>query len=490
MFNQNITYPIPPLTSTYINKLTRIQSDPDFSLISLATAVIKPRVENYDGIEGLYYYLSVSSQLANKVATLYAARKDMNGEYKKNVPGFFYLLANCSEDDLNDLQNKSKEIGLTELTAVESFVKQQLVISNYRAFISEEHNAAFVIVNSTSMALYHLSISFISLLYPALFKKVPLTKEEMEVLKGLTNKTSTNFVERTTLLLDYMKMDLLREELASCFKGFRQNRIDQCKRELDDADARADNALQEYYRRVEAYNEIMIRYEGLQIVNGDSQNEEEKEVIEYLSTCKKIHNVNYTNGTLSFLTDTLLTNFDMNKWRNAVRRSNIYDNYRLAPDNVFRDKIKRKLLFDNIFSVKPLLYVKVKGHIQLNITRGGMEAPRGQIDADACTALRNCLSNPHFKIHGCPGRNREQIIRCIRQGDVVSAIECSIAATGSVNIDETEYTFRPFLQEILTSGNKILENNAGETMTPEEAVLWLSKQDLNPEDDETPTVPF
>ena len=113
-----------------------------------------------------------------------------------------------------------------------------------------------------------------------------------------------------------------------------------------------------------------------------------------------------------------------------------------------------------------------------------MTAPRGQVEAESNLKLKDYISNPHFKIHGCPGRNKEQIIRCLRQADIVSAIECSIAAVASVNIDETEYTFRPFLQEVLTSKNKILENSAGEKMTPEEAVLWLSKQEI-PQETET-----
>jgi hypothetical protein len=123
-----------------------------------------------------------------------------------------------------------------------------------------------------------------------------------------------------------------------------------------------------------------------------------------------------------------------------------------------------------------------------------MTAPRGQTCAENCYELKDYITNPHFKLHGCPGRNKEQIIRCLRQGDVVSAIECAIAATGSVNIDETEYTFRPFLLEVLNSKDKILQNNKGEDMTPEEAVLWLSKQNLpepeNKNEDDEPVLNF
>ena len=166
----------------------------------------------------------------------------------------------------------------------------------------------------------------------------------------------------------------------------------------------------------------------------------------------------------------------MNKWQNVARRNNIYDSYRLPEGNAFRDKANRKLLFDNIFNNKPLLYVRMKGCVELMINRCDMIAARGQSEAENSVELVDYVSNPHFKLHGCPGRNREQIARCLRETDIISAIECSIAAIGSVNIDETEYTFRPFLQEILSSTNKIIQNAKGEAMTPEEALLWLSKQ--------------
>ena len=221
MFNSAIVNPVSPLTTTYINKLVRINNDPDFSLISLATAIIKPRVETYSGIEGSYLFTRDANDIANKIDLFNDSRKNVDKKAAMNIPAFFYMISNLSMDSLNVIRAHAKEIGLTELTTIENFVNQQLSFSTYGVFINSESNAAFVVVSSTSMSLYHLSISFISLLYPALFKEHPLTKEETEVLKGLTNKSQTNFVERTSDILQYMKADLLRQELAECFRGFR-----------------------------------------------------------------------------------------------------------------------------------------------------------------------------------------------------------------------------------------------------------------------------
>ena len=69
------------------------------------------------------------------------------------------------------------------------------------------------------------------------------------------------------------------------------------------------------------------------------------------------------------------------------------------------------------------------------------------------------------------------ITDCLRKGDIIPAIECSMAAIGSVNIAERELTFRPFVQQILTTDKRIIVTSDGKDLTPAEALLWLRKRD-------------
>lgn len=477
MFNQPISSPVQPLTPNFVNKLTRIQNEPDYALISLAIAVMKPRIGSFSGIEGTYWYCNDANHIKTKIQTYNQERSNLRRDTAQSLPAFYYLIASMNDDGLASIREGAKEMGLTELTAVELFVKQQLNVSLYGVFISPENNAAFVAVSASSMALYHLSLSFVSLLYPEVFKHHPLTRDEAAILQALTNKTYTNFIERTSVVLSYMKTDILHQELIECFKGFRQTRINLCQQEIGNLDTKIETALQQYRNLMDQREEQIIRYEGLMAVNGDERNKDEQEAIEYLSTCPRIHDISYNGGTLSFCADTLFTNFSLDKWQNAVRRNNIYDNYRLPVDSIFHKRVNREMLFNAIFSSRPKLQVRVKGYVELKLIQCDMIAPRGQDPAETNLSLKDFITNPHFKIHGCPGRNKQQIITCLRRADIISAIECSIAAVGSVNIDETEYTFRPFLQEILTSKNKVLENSDGDYLTPEEAILWLSKRE-------------
>ena len=431
-------------------------------------------MEQYKGIAGVYRYKASTERVVDLLARWNNDIANYDKETIDNVPSFYYLIGDM--ENTTSIRQYAKEIGLTELKMVEAFVGQLLGQNPYLAFINEENNAAFVVANSTSYALFHVTISFISLFYPKLFKDHPLTKQEAEACRGLTLKNQTTFVNNISTLLQPIKSELLRKELADCFKGFRQGQIDKCRFDIDNVSSRIDSLMTDYHYLVNKYNELMVQFEGLQVVNANNQTEEEKEAIEFLSECPRLHDIEYKDGTLYFYADNLLTNFDLNKWRNAIRRNNIYDNYRIGSQNVFHMKKNRMLLFDNIFCDKPLLYVRMKGQIELRITQCDMVAPRGQIGAEHESFLKDYVTNPHFKVHGCLGRNREQIIQCLRRADIESAVECSIASVGSINIDETEYTFRPFLQEVLTSTNKIIETKDGEQMTPEEALLWLSKQ--------------
>jgi hypothetical protein len=118
--------------------------------------------------------------------------------------------------------------------------------------------------------------------------------------------------------------------------------------------------------------------------------------------------------------------------------------------------------------------VNMIGEIYLDINRQNMTVSRGDV---VSPGLENYITNPHYKYHGCPGTNRDQIVACLRQGDLVNAVECSIAGVGSVNIAETEYTFRRMVQEIFVSNKKVIHRRDGVDMTPAEALLWLIRKE-------------
>ena len=496
MFTQLIDTPVSPLSTTYVNTLCRPVNEPDYSLISLATVIIKPRVKTYMGIEGSYesFVVDMVNAISNHVDTCERKRYEMSKETLEQLPAFNYIVAALSDEQMDELKARLKKLTkLTELVNTEAFIQQQPGNVRILAFSNYESNTAYVVVRSSQMSFYHVILSLLPCFYPNIIEISSITEEEKQVLKSLNVKNHQAFIERVSAALQYMKTDMIRMELQGCFRQFRQNKLNRAKNDLEDIMIRIEETLSRYRTLVDQYDAAEITYEGLVVKTNKESEKEEGELIDFLSTCPRLHAVKYQNNALRYYVDTLLTNFDLQKWRNAIQRSNIYDNYTIRSDSPFREKDNRRLLLDNIFSNKPLLYIKVKGFMSLLLSSCDLNMSRGEVSLSNDEQICNCITNPHYKFHGCPGQNRGQIIEALRAGDIQTAIECSIAATGSVNIGETDLTFRPFIQEVLSSQKKVLQTIDGEDLTPDEALLWLNKRGAKLKDEEAKdeeTMPF
>lgn len=476
MFNDRISNPISPLTINYVNEfINRINGEPDYALTSLAYALFKPRFQKYDGIYGRIGIQGTVDDQLNDAKLIMKERRSMTEEELKRTPCLrYYILFN--KNDYPTITEALKESGMQELPQIKAYMSQELKLESFAAMINKDLNYACVFVPTPHIEIYHLVIAFLGALFPLSFEDKPLTKDEINILKALTNKTSAKFVSLVSTALNTVKKDVLKFELHQCFSGFREQKISQAHQNVLNLERQIEETMQMYQNYMERLESAVVMYEGMKAVNGDDgNNQQETETIEYIAGCPRLHNVEYHNGELTFDVDTLLTNFDMLKWRNVVSRRDIFNNYRLEPNNPFSNVECRKKLLNTLFDTNdPELCVKMRGRFHLKINRNYMDVERGTGYTYFGTEMDNCLTNPHFELHGCPGENRNQVIECLKNADIISAIECCIAATGSVNIGETELTFRPFVQNILTSNKKIIHRMSdGVDLTPAEALMWL-----------------
>ena len=476
MFKEAISSPIAPLTQNYFKTLARPDRELDWSLSSLGVALLKPRIPQYQGIFG---YISSGATKESAISHIDLVLQDKRNrkEACKSEPFVGYYMMSLTSDSVRYIKEHMERIGCEEVQPIEAYVKQELSMDLFAAFMNKETNSAFIFTGTSNLALYHLCWAFISTLLPMAFESCPITPEEVQIVKALSHRTPAQFMELMSKMLNPLKPELMRAELNQCFRGFREAKVQAAERTVNDIQARIDELMERYRRQMDELNNAIVMFEGLKVVNADGNNEQEQEAIDYLVENPRLHNVSYSNGSLTFDVDTYLTNIDVMKFRNAVRTKDIYDAYRVDPNSPFASRTNRKLLMDALFNeYNPKLCVRIRGHIVLQINRNWMDAPRHNDFDESNPALANCLTNPHFKLHSCPGQNREQIMQCLREADIVSAIECSVAATGSVNIAETDITFRPFVQEILSSDKKIIHREDGVDMTPAEALLWLTKK--------------
>ena len=106
-----------------------------------------------------------------------------------------------------------------------------------------------------------------------------------------------------------------------------------------------------------------------------------------------------------------------------------------------------------------------------------MSADRGYDYLDADPVFRSYIPNPHLKLFGCLGGYEDRVIRALRDRNYIGAIEMCCASAGSVNLEETEQTFRPFLGWLLSSREKVLQRKDGVEMTREEALVYLKDKE-------------
>ena len=93
--------------------------------------------------------------------------------------------------------------------------------------------------------------------------------------------------------------------------------------------------------------------------------------------------------------------------------------------------------------------------------------------------FKSYVPNPHLKIFSCLGGYEYKIADELRNRNYIVAVEMCCASAGSVNVEETEQTFRPFLGWIMSSREKILRRKDGVDMTPEEALIYLIDKEKN-----------
>ena len=474
MFSQFINSPISPLTEDYFGDyLARPRREFDYVLSCLGFVLFMKRIKDYKGICGNFQSIQ-GAYIPGMVRETLLLRK--NAQEKNTTPAFYYNVTSTPMNDamLEETRQAVISDGGVELEQVEMYIKQETKVPGFYVFVHAETNTVIIISPSTSMTLYHLCLAFVYAYYPAVFQNAPLTEQEVQLLKTLTVNTVAKFMAAMTAALDPLKREIVEKQLLKCFRGFRQKKIRAAETEVENARNRVVQFLDQYRSAMRILEEQIIVLEGMKVVNGDGTNDQEQELIEYLSGHENIDKISYSDGYLTYYVKTQLTNFDRMKWKNAVTGHDIFNSYRLEPDNPFSALAARKMLLTALFDTDdPELTINIMGLIRLEPNRNWMEVVSGDV---SCEGMENYIANPHYKYHGCPGRNRDQIISCLSRGDLVAAIECSVAATGSVNIGETEYTFRRMVQEVLSSNRKIIHRYDGVDLTPAEALLWLASR--------------
>ena len=461
MFREYVHDPIEPISEEYLRSIKRIDNEPDYSLSCVGIAMLKSRIDGYNGIDGAYVACGSKQNCVDNFV-----------ERVKNIdtyPLFCYYKYNKNDCD----KDKTAEIlsDFQEKKSISVFVGEKMGYE-CQVFYHERMNAVAVFVNTNDMRLYHVMLSFMSLYFPSLFVDKPLTEDDYSLIKALSKKSKDEFYACVKKLVEPYNLEFRRIQLGSFMKQLHEVKINTAKNDMDNQRMLIENYEESLGEAVAKLKQLIAIYEGMKAT--EQFDTAEEEMVEYIATNKNIHSLKFRDGTLHFSVSTLLNNYNVDAWNTFSARGHIYDgNYDCALIDVFKKQENRKILLDSIFSEDPKLMVRMAGNYRLcfNDCRVYTSDTYDYLADDPM--YKKYVPNPHLKLFACLGGYKDNVMRAMRDRNYIAAIELCIASAGSVNLDETTQTFRPFLGWILSSTEKILVTKDGQEFTPEEALIWL-----------------
>ena len=467
MFRELVNKPIDPIPQEYVNTLQRITNEPDYSLTCLGLAMLKSRIPEYKGIAGIYHSFG-------EKGTCIADFIDRMKSYSDEYPLFCYY--RYSKDSYSQEEIDTNLSEFKEKKSISAFVKDKTG-SECLVLYHEQKNAVMIAVNSSDMRLYHLMLSFVSLYFPALFNDHPLQEADYNLIKSLSKKDRMEFYQSVKAMVEPYNLEFRRIQLSSFMRQLHQVKIDAANNNVTSRRYDVQQLEERYVEAIRILRQAIVEYEGLKAT--ENYDAPEENFVEYLAQNKDIHNLSVRNNRICFTVATLLNNYNVDAWHVFSERGHIYDGEygtRLTSE-VFKNRENRKLLFDNIFSDSPLLMVRMAGNYQLDLQSCRVSTDDCYNYVEADPLYKNYMPNPHLKLYSCLGGYKDKVMQQMVARNYIGAINLCMASAGSVNLDETTQTFRPFLGWILNSTDKILVTKDGKEMTPEEALIWLTDRE-------------
>ena len=478
MFREYINNPIDPIPVEYVNKLKRISNEPDYSLTCLGIALLKHRIEDYQGIDGVYNSFTLEKDC---VANFIEDYKDVD-----SYPRFCYYAYSVKSND-EEVKTKLTEHGFEIKESIGALLKDKADTKCIAAY-HKTMNCAAIFINSKDIRFYHMLISFLSLLFPNLFAEKPLEERDYNIIKALSKTSKNAFTDKIREAVEPYAMEFRRMMLCSLMKRMHEVKIVRAQGDVDSQRNVVRDLSNRYAQAMKQLKDLIVIFEGMKAT--ESYDQAEEDLVEYLATNKLIHNLNIDNNKLTFTVATLLNNYNENAWSTFDDRGYIYDgNYTndgrhtINLLDVFKKRENRKILLNSIFSAAPEFVVKIAGNYCLNFEECRITTNRNFDYNLADPLYHSYMPNPHLKIFGCLGGYETRVNKALQERNYIGAIEMCCASAGSVDLDETEQTFRPFIGWLMSSREKVLKRKDGNDMTPEEALLYLIDKEKTNETD-------
>ena len=333
-----------------------------------------------------------------------------------------------------------------------------------KVFINEEKRQTFVLGSRLQPRVLHLTIALISRLLPWIFKEKPLSSEERNFIKTLTLEKSNDFYDFLHKYAEKMDSKKIKIEyyLKDIEKNVSKRKLEAINRTIENIQRNLRTMIDNYNLEVKRLDEANLQAEGYLF---RLQNPSDNALMNYFVSNDCVDLTNVSNGIVYFTVDTFLDNFDCRKYQTVSGNMNSVMYTRQGSD-FFKEGIKRKVVFDELFHKIPRIKVKMCASFEFDIQVG--------VDTNISYPPKysDHIPNPHIHHNGCLGNNYTNITEYQESGDMIAAVEACVAAAKNCNIAESA-SFGPFVGDFFRDDKKCVVLPDGSSCTPSEAYEWI-----------------
>lgn len=430
--------------------------------------------------EGNYAYREINGAAYDSIM-----RAFLGGSVSDFDNGTFivHYLVGASESDrkqimeyvsANFLENNP---GWTHIDEITSLFRKSFGI---HCFCNAEKKNTILFVEKMSMKIWHYIQCAVFGYFPWYFERKPgsVSPEEFELVKSFHEETSdkllaclAKFAEK----FDFRAMSI-RKLLDGYEKVFLHSEMDAC----ESNQRSMINQINDWEERINEYNkelyDLQIKMAGLLVkLNEDVK---ESEVMDYFIANKRLVLEQVERSELRFGVKDYLEYFDPEAAKTYIKNRNsfFYCNKPMGYPVKNEDLEKLfKLLF-----ISQKLKIRFCAFYYLDI-RGSVQA----ISHHGFNAEYDCfLPNPHIQGYHCLGGYEREIKKCLKNSDMVGALEQCIASAKSLNFHDTP-VMREFMSYFFDTRRKpFIELPDGGVVSPVDAVKWMRAEEARAKEEE------
>lgn len=387
---------------------------------------------------------------------------------------------NTMRDDLVKKWAPVKEFnGMSEDIQAEEKIFKNVNMAGDKCFIDEATSRSIVLVfSSFNMVKWHAIASIFPKFYGRYFEKKDghfvLTEDEKKgIALGMTVEKKDEVFSNAILKFSE-QFDFRTPTIRAALNGYESSNFENRIRDLD-------KSIQDYISRIEECNNRytqLLRQKReaddkrtLLVLQKDSVNNKDT-LMEYFIANKNLYLADYNKDFIDFYVKTPLGNFNPELAEELIKnphRSERADMYTNGDKKYTTED--RDLLFKALF-VDQSIRVWLFGKFRFSRNNGSYPV-EAHSSFDQPSEMRDCCPNPHLFYHSCMGDNKRYAIDRFMMGDYVGAMEQTIGAAASVNLNEGVTTSHWMKDLLSKKSGRFFELSDGRRMNIDEVMKYL-----------------